>query len=237
MDLFSKHSGSKIDTKEGRRTLFRKSTSSSLSLMRKIWLLITCCWGALLLLPAHSLFSQSIQEYTEGIRLGAKAGIVASYIGGTVESISVGKLMLGGVAKLEMQGKVDVKAELLLAGQGAADATRTNKNGRWNYLYVNVPLLVSYAPFPDQAITLEGGMQIGSLLRASYADDRKRHNIKAETRKFDLAVVVGVAWHVESDWVLDARYTGALFNHSIRGRSEGLYLNQTVQFGVSRFFW
>jgi hypothetical protein len=195
------------------------------------------CWFMLGLLTTASLFSQSFERYKEGLRLGAKTGIVASYIAGDVETISVGKLMLGGVAKLEMEGKIDVKAELLLAGQGADDATRIDKNGRWRYLYLNLPVLLSYAAFLDQSITLEAGLQPGGLLRATYVDDRRKVNIRSETRKLDLSLVLGVAWHVESVWLLDARFTAALGNHSLRTRNDDRYYNQTFQFGVSRFFW
>ncbi len=175
------------------------------------------------------------QAFLSQAGLGIKGGFVSARIGGDVRTFGVGKVMLGGVALFPVHDSYHLKAELQFIGLGAGDATRRRENGRWDYTYLNLPILLSFHPFVQDWIKLEVGLQPGILLDAWYADRGNKFNIRPETRNLDLALLLGGAYHFNERWFADLRLGIGLRDHSLRTWTGDRYYNQSVQIGVGYF--
>ena len=179
------------------------------------------------------LYAQTTQRLISQTQFGIKGGLIASSIAGDVSTSFYRRYVAGGWFMAPFVEKTQLKVEILYTGQGAWDRSRKRENGRWDYLYLNVPILIMFSPFDEPDLMLEAGLQAGNLLDARYIDDQRRYNIKSETRDLDLSLVGGVAWNFLPRWMTDVRVTMGLMDHSLRTWTNDEYYNFTLQWGIS----
>jgi len=206
---------------------FYTNLLSSLAVSFFLWILLPTSYG------------QSLPiDLPPALQGGVKAGFVGAKIVGGVNTYFAPRWMLGAWAiyPSPFLEEMDFRVDLLLSSQGGRDASRQEVKGRWNYTYLNLPLLASFTPFETDKLRAEAGLQPGFLLRARYKDQGQKAVLGPETRNFDLSFVLGGTYHFKEIWMVDLRITLALFNHSKRDWTEDRYLNQTVQIGVGRKF-
>lgn len=192
---------------------------------------------ALPFIQSPTIQAQTIDlDLPSSLQLGAKAGFTASKIVGGVNTYFAPRLMVGiwGLHPSPFLEVMDFKAEILLSGHGARDATRREAKGRWSYTYLSVPLMASFRPFETEKLRFDAGLQPNFLLRARYRDQNEVFNITQETKTLDVSLVLGGSYQIKEEWFVDWRLALAFFNHSKRDWTSDRYLNQAVQVGVGK---
>jgi opacity protein-like surface antigen len=82
---------------------------------------------------------------------------------------------------------------------------------KWKYSYLTLPVLLKYR-FKDNGLGLYTGPQLGFLVNASSSTNGVKKDIKSLLTKNDVAALVGLDYHFDSNFRIDFRYQYSLFN-------------------------
>ncbi|MEO0895693.1 MAG: porin family protein [Bacteroidota bacterium] len=172
------------------------------------------------------------QSSLDGLEFGLKAGIHRSQISGDVSTFFSSRFAAGGFVQFQTQEAFDLRLEVLLSQSGANDASRREKNGRWEYTYATIPLTFVFPTKKNSKLSFEAGIQHQLLIEAMYKDSEGIFDIISETRNWDFGALVGLMYQIDSNWFIQFRIYQAFFNHSLRTWTGDRYYNQDIQLQV-----
>ncbi len=191
----------------------------------------------------------------QDIKVGAKAGINISSIGGdgTEDSSSKIGLHLGGVGVYMFSEKFGAQAELLYSSFGAKDEeSGSDEFGSFEETekiklnYISLPLLGKY--LVSNAFSLEAGPRIAFLASAKSEfeftetedgetfSDSDTEDISEFVNGVDLGFVLGGTYTLESGLFFSARYSLGLSNIIDEAGSNFSQQNNAFQISVGYFF-
>lgn len=189
------------------------------------------------------------------IKVGAKAGINISSIGGdgTEDSSSKIGLHLGGVGVYMFSDKFGAQAELLYSSFGAKEEESFSEDGfnseftsKTKLNYISLPLLGKY--LVSDEFSIEAGPRVAFLASAKSEfeftesdgdesfSESGTEDISNFTNGIDLGFVVGGTYTLETGLFFSARYSLGLANIIDDAGSNFSQQNNAFQVSVGYFF-
>lgn len=190
-------------------------------MMMKKLILIT----AVLVLPFSMVRAQDVT-------FGAKAGLNLSTIQPDLaDPATRTSFHLGGVAEISLTDDFSIQPELLFSSQGVKDESDDDEQVILNYL--TLPIMAKY--YVVDNLSIEGGPQIGILLKAEVEDDGETIDIKDNTKSTDIGFALGLGYKLENGINFGARY---FFGSDINDISEDpdKIKNRVIQISIGYFF-
>jgi hypothetical protein len=136
----------------------------------------------------------------------------------------------GLLGHIHFNSQFAFQPEIVYSAQGA---TLDNGNTKFNFDYVNIPLLFQY--MFDNGFRLQAGPQVGLLISAKAKNDNNTTDIKSDLKPIDFGVSIGASYVVPSTgFGIDARYNLGLSN--INKESAVNSTNRGVQLGLFYIF-
>ena len=176
-----------------------------------------------LLLIGNSLSAQDVA-------FGIKGGVNSSTIGGDSQGVtSKFGIHVGAFSRIRVSDYVVFQPELIYSMQGAA--IDGNSEAKFNYNYLNVPLIFKVYP-STQGFHIHAGPQIGILLSGKFTDGNI--DIKEELNPIDFALGFGLGYDFKNV-IIEARFNLGL-NSSAESDEEGTFPLRTTQLSVGFSF-
>ena len=171
------------------------------------------------------------------VQLGLKAGYNLTTLtqsGRYTESMkSKSEFSAGVLASFPLFRSFYLQPEVLYSGQGA-NVTWPGTNAKFNYSYLNVPILFKYQH--DSGLFTETGPQVGFLLGANIKANGQSTDVKYSTQPVDFSWTFGIGYKIPVvNAGLDARYNLGLTNVN-KVTDAGNIKNSVFQFGLFYIF-
>ncbi|MFC6996164.1 porin family protein [Rufibacter roseus] len=162
-----------------------------------------------LLFFVATLFTVSLAQAQDGIKLGLKAGVnIASMAGDDADDITNKfGFHIGGFADYGISEMVSIRPELLYSTKGAT--SEENDDASFNLNYIDVPVL---ARIKADKLFFEFGPTFSFLVKAEVSDGDVSINVKDATRGFDFGYAAGLGYQFTEQIGLGLRYNGGLTN-------------------------
>ncbi|MEH6762880.1 MAG: porin family protein [Aequorivita antarctica] len=176
----------------------------------------------LLLFAAVALFAFTT-AHSQEFRLGAKAGVNISSIGGDyVDGLDplVG-FHVGGLVEIPLAGKFALQPEILYSSQGAKYVSYLvsdfqEYDSKVILSYINVPIMGKY--YIIDGLSVELGPQIGVLVKANqkgdYADGSYDDDVKYFYNSLDIAIGIGASYRLNNGVFFSLRFNKGLMDIS-----------------------
>ena len=185
-------------------------------------------------------------------KFGQKAGLnLSTFAGDQTNNDNVRTAFhVGAVMEYNLSDKFSIQSELLYSEQGVSDETQVDENTniertkKFNYL--NLPVLAKY--YLTENLSLEGGPQIGYLLKAEFetvtttnttnvgvVTNSVNEDLSKNSSDFDFGLALGIGYKLKSRINFAARYTLGLTNINNNNSSIDNQ-NRVFQLSVGYFF-
>lgn len=176
----------------------------------------------LLLFTAVALFAFTTAQSQE-FRLGAKAGVNISSIGGDY----VGGLdprigfHVGGLVEIPLAGKFALQPEVLYSSQGAKYGSYLGVDlGDYEEKiildYVNIPIMGKY--YIIEGLSVELGPQVGILVNAKYKGEDEDGSFDVDAKdgynSLDVAIGIGASYRLNNGVFFSIRFNKGLMDIS-----------------------
>lgn len=166
-------------------------------------------------------------------KFGVKAGLNYAGLSGEIGFTSRLGYNIGTYGRFGVTERFSVKPELLYSLQGAG--LKEFDGTRLNYSYINIPFLGSIMIAPG--FSIEVGPQLGILISAKIKDKNETESLKDNTYPFEMAIVSGLNYELESGLNFGLRNNYGLSNTYKNDPGEYLSLrNMVVQFSIGYTF-
>ncbi len=182
------------------------------------------------------VFTASLQAQ---IRFGVKAGLNMAAVS-TSETPGVSYSMkadfyAGALLAIPITEKLSLQPEALYSGQGSG-IKADSVNGKYNFQYINVPVLIKYKII--NILAVETGPQFGLLVGAkAKADGGASTDIKDQLKTSDFGWTLGLSLLLPMHFGVDARYNLGLTNFLKNSEdASGSIKNGVLQVGVFYLF-
>lgn len=196
------------------------------SAFKKSRLLGTGCMLILILfLFPSSVFSQSIT--TTGFKVGGNVSTLGPTGAGYSSKLGY---HLGLFTATRFYQEFGVQLELLVSQQGARSEFLSNL--RLKYTYLVAPLLANVYFIESAAI--EGGFQLGYLLKASQLDDGDKYDLYDEVRKVDLSGIIGINYNKPFGSIGFRYLIGINNTNNAAPNSEVRFTNKVLQLYIAK---
>lgn len=170
--------------------------------------------------------------YAQDIKIGAKVGLNLSTLQPELTD-SRTSFHLGGMAEISLTDVFSIQPELLYSAQGAKDQNDSDNNEIFKVDYITLPILAKYYVF--DALSIEGGPQLGILLSSEQEDNGETDDLKDITKSIDIGLAIGVGYKLENGLNFGARYYfGSDVNDIDEDQEE--FKNRVFQISVGYFF-
>lgn len=178
------------------------------------------------------IFSGFFVVNAQDVNFGAKAGLnVSTLPPGFTESRT--SFHLGAVAEIVIGDNFSLQPELLYSGQGSKDQDDSDDNEIYRVDYLSIPILAKY--YVTDALSVEGGPQLGFLLSAEAEDNGETVDIKDTTKSTDFGFALGAGYKLESGLNFGLRY---FFGSDVNDIDEDAdeFKNRVFQLSIGYFF-
>ena len=162
-----------------------------------------------LLSAACFLFAILIGTAQGDIRLGAKAGLNISSLGGDAVYSYDAKagFHVGGVLEIPFSDVINIQPEALISLQGSGGFFEDNLN----FWYLTIPVMAKYNIW--DALSVEAGPQIGLLLSDNLEGNTFGGNGSfLESNGLDFGLGVGAGYELDENFYFQARISFGLLN-------------------------
>jgi hypothetical protein len=130
--------------------------------------------------------------------------------------------------------KIGIQPEIIFSQQGSTVKVDT-KDFDANYSYINIPVMLKL--YTIAGLNIQAGPQFGFVAseKDEYLDAIKKENpdIKAEVKKTDISVGIGLGWDLPFGLMIDGRYNLGLTDNA---EGAGSVKNQVWQFSLGYKF-
>jgi hypothetical protein len=173
----------------------------------------------LILLVTFISINLSAQTYF-GFKVGAN---FANFVGDVENNAIKPSFHVGGVAEIQITDVFSVQPEILFSMQGYQD--KDDSLIKYNYHYVNVPLMVKY--FVGENVSIDAGPQVGLLLYSKRSNGHEDlDDLKDASNSFDYGMNLGASYEMNNGIFMSARYYYGLAN--VLNTDDNLKANNTV---------
>lgn len=180
---------------------------------------------AVLVLPIAMVQAQDIT-------FGAKIGLNLSTLQPDLtDPATRTSFHLGGMAEIPLMDDFSIQPELLFSSQGVKDESDDDEQVILNYLAI--PVMAKY--YVADNLSIEGGPQLGILLKAEVEDDGETFDIKDNTKSTDIGFALGLGYKLDNGVNFGARYFFGSDINDIDSDSDKIK-NRVIQFSIGYFF-
>ena len=137
-------------------------------------------------------FIISLVTYSQGFKVGLKAGLNLATVGGDLSGVeSRAGFHVGAYAGAKMS-KFGVDGEILYSTQGTQD--EIDSDFKLNYDYILIPIVGKF--YIVKGLNIYAGPQFGILVNAEATDGTTDTDIEDYTNSSDFSVVVGAGFEI-----------------------------------------
>ncbi len=180
---------------------------------------------AMLILPISLVRAQNIS-------FGAKGGLNLSTLKPDLNDPATRtSFHVGGMAEISLTEMFSIQPELLYSAQGATDESDNDEVVKLDY--ISIPIMAKY--YVVNKLSIEGGPQIGILLKAEAEDDGETFDLKDNTKSTDIGFAFGLGYKLPNGLNFGARY---FFGSDINNVDEDTdkIKNRVIQLSFGYFF-